>query len=113
MNPSTKQFLDIFRRYLPSRYGCVELWFDPAQEDVISIDETGSFFATLRVSIFDSAESDTLRDVKEQQLLLQIDAQEANELLLNQDGGFFFFFIPADALAKHDWTRAWGVLQCH
>jgi len=46
-------------------------------------------------------------------LLLQIDAQEADELLLNQDGGFFYFFIPADALAKHDWSQVHGVLQCH
>lgn len=46
-------------------------------------------------------------------LLLQIDAQEEDELLLNQDGGFFYFFIPADALAKHDWTRVRGELQCH
>lgn len=46
-------------------------------------------------------------------LLLQIDAQEADELLLNQDGGFFYFFIPAESLAKHDWTQVCGVLQCH
>lgn len=46
-------------------------------------------------------------------LLLQIDAQEADELLLNQDGGFFYFFIPAEALAKHDWSQVHGMLQCH
>lgn len=46
-------------------------------------------------------------------LLLQIDAQEEGELLLNQDGGFFYFFIPADALAKHDWSQVRGILQCH
>jgi Domain of unknown function (DUF1963) len=46
-------------------------------------------------------------------LLLQIDAKEGDELLLNQDGGFFYFFIPADALAKHDWSQVHGVLQCH
>lgn len=46
-------------------------------------------------------------------LLLQIDAYQDDELLLNQDGGFFYFWIPADALATHDWTRARGSLQCH
>lgn len=46
-------------------------------------------------------------------LLLQVDAQQDDELLLNQDGGFFYFFLPADALAKHDWSRACGILQCH
>lgn len=46
-------------------------------------------------------------------LLLQIDAQQDGELLLNQDGGFFYFFIPADALAKHDWSQVRGILQCH
>ena len=46
-------------------------------------------------------------------LLLQIDAYQDGELLLNQDGGFFYFWIPADALATHDWTRVRGSLQCH
>ncbi|PCC75836.1 Uncharacterized protein YwqG [Nannocystis exedens] len=46
-------------------------------------------------------------------LLLQIDAQEDDGLLLNQDGGFFYFWIPADALAVHDWSQARGALQCH
>jgi hypothetical protein len=46
-------------------------------------------------------------------LLLQIDAQQDGELLLNQDGGFFYFWIPADALAVHDWSQARGALQCH
>ncbi|MCY1006916.1 DUF1963 domain-containing protein [Nannocystis pusilla] len=46
-------------------------------------------------------------------LLLQIDATERDELLLNQDGGFFYFWIPADALAVHDWSQARGALQCH
>ncbi|WAS98192.1 DUF1963 domain-containing protein [Nannocystis punicea] len=46
-------------------------------------------------------------------LLLQIDATERDGLLLNQDGGFFYFWIPADALAAHDWTQARGSLQCH
>lgn len=46
-------------------------------------------------------------------LLLQIDAQEEDGLLLNQDGGFFYFWIPADALARHDWSQARGALQCH
>jgi hypothetical protein len=46
-------------------------------------------------------------------LLLQVDAVQDDELLLNQDGGFFYFFLPADALAHHDWTRARGILQCH
>lgn len=46
-------------------------------------------------------------------LLLQIDAFPHDELLLNQDGGFFYFWIPQDALAVHDWSRARGCLQCH
>lgn len=46
-------------------------------------------------------------------LLLQIDAYQDGELLLNQDGGYFYFWIPADALAAHDWTRVRGALQCH
>lgn len=46
-------------------------------------------------------------------LLLQIDAYQDDELLLNQDGGFFYVWIPGDALAKHDWSRARGCLQCH
>ena len=43
-------------------------------------------------------------------LLLQVDADGS---LLNQDGGFFYFWIPEDALAAHDWTRVRGCLQCH
>ncbi|MDC0719289.1 DUF1963 domain-containing protein [Nannocystis bainbridge] len=46
-------------------------------------------------------------------LLLQIDAQEHGGPLLNQDGGFFYFWLPADALAAHDWSQARGSLQCH
>ncbi|MCA9681760.1 MAG: DUF1963 domain-containing protein [Myxococcales bacterium] len=46
-------------------------------------------------------------------LLLQVDASVDGELLLNQDGGFFYFFMPADALAAHDWSRVRGCLQCH
>jgi hypothetical protein len=46
-------------------------------------------------------------------LLLQIDAYQDDQLLLNQDGGFFYFWIPADALAAQDWSRARGCLQCH
>jgi hypothetical protein len=46
-------------------------------------------------------------------LLLQIDAGEDEVLRLNQDGGFFYFWIPADALTAHDWSRARGCLQCH
>lgn len=46
-------------------------------------------------------------------LLLQVDAYQDDELILNQDGGFFYFWIPADALAAHDWTRVRGCLQCH
>ena len=46
-------------------------------------------------------------------LLLQIDATQDDELLLNQDGGYFYFWIPDDALAAHDWSRARGSLQCH
>lgn len=46
-------------------------------------------------------------------LLLQIDAYQDDELLLNQDGGFFYFWISGDALAVHDWSRVQGSLQCH
>jgi hypothetical protein len=46
-------------------------------------------------------------------LLLQVDAYQDDELLLEQDGGFFYFWIPADALAAHDFGRAQGCLQCH
>jgi hypothetical protein len=46
-------------------------------------------------------------------LLLQVDATQDGELLLNQDGGFFYFWIPDDALAARDWSRARGALQCH
>jgi hypothetical protein len=46
-------------------------------------------------------------------LLLQVDAYQDGELLLNQDGGYFYFWIPADALAAHDWSRVQGCLQCH
>jgi len=46
-------------------------------------------------------------------LLLQVDAYPDDELLLNQDGGYFYFWLPADALAKHEWSRARGCLQCH
>lgn len=46
-------------------------------------------------------------------LLLQVDASQDDQLLLNQDGGFFYFWLPADALAMHDWSRARGCLQCH
>lgn len=46
-------------------------------------------------------------------LLLQIDAVQDDELLLNQDGGFFYFWIPADALARRDFTAVRGELQCH
>lgn len=46
-------------------------------------------------------------------LLLQVDAYQDDQLLLNQDGGFFYFWMPADALAVHDWSRARGCLQCH
>jgi hypothetical protein len=46
-------------------------------------------------------------------LLLQVDAYQDDQLLLNQDGGFFYFWIPAEALAAHDWSRARGCLQCH
>jgi hypothetical protein len=46
-------------------------------------------------------------------LLLQVDAGDDEVLRLNQDGGFFYFWMPADALAAHDWGRARGCLQCH
>lgn len=46
-------------------------------------------------------------------LLLQVDAYQDDELLLEQDGGFFYFWIPGEALAEHDFGRARGCLQCH
>lgn len=46
-------------------------------------------------------------------LLLQVDAQQDDELLLEQDGGFFYFWLPADALRAHEFSRAQGCLQCH
>jgi uncharacterized protein YwqG len=33
-------------------------------------------------------------------------------LLLNQDCGYLYFLLPEDALAAHDWSRVWCVLQC-
>lgn len=53
------------------------------------------------------------RDAVRWRLLLQIDAVQDDELLLNQDGGFFYFWIPADALARRDFTAVRGELQCH
>lgn len=59
-------------------------------------------------------ESRRLRDrALRWRLLLQVDATQDDELLLNQDGGYFYFWIPDDALAAHDWSRARGALQCH
>jgi hypothetical protein len=47
-------------------------------------------------------------------LLLQIDADHHEDVLnSSQDGGYFYFFMPADALAAHEWSRARGCLQCH
>lgn len=46
-------------------------------------------------------------------LLLQVDAYQDDELLLEQDGGFFYFWIPGEALAEHDFGRVQGCLQCH
>lgn len=46
-------------------------------------------------------------------LLLQIDAVQDGELLLNQDGGFFYIWITGADLATHNWRGAIGTLQCH
>jgi hypothetical protein len=46
-------------------------------------------------------------------LLLQVDAYQDGELLLEQDGGFFYFWIPGEALAEGDFGRVRGCLQCH
>lgn len=62
----------------------------------------------------DSDEAIGLRaSARRWRLLLQIDASGDGELLLNQDGGFFYFWIPDDALAVHDWSQVRGSLQCH
>lgn len=53
------------------------------------------------------------RDAGRWRLLLQIDAVQDDELLLNQDGGFFYFWIPGDALARGDFAAVRGALQCH
>jgi Domain of unknown function (DUF1963) len=53
----------------------------------------------------------TLRAARRWRLLLQICAQIDGTLLLNQDCGSLFFFMPEDALAAHDWGRVWCVLQ--
>jgi hypothetical protein len=61
--------------------------------------------------------SDEAHALREQalrwRLLLQVDAYQDDELLLNQDGGFFYFWIPRDALERCDWSRVQGCLQCH
>lgn len=54
----------------------------------------------------------TLRAARRWRLLLQIRAMIDDTLLLNQDCGSLFFFLPEDALATHDWSRVWCVLQC-
>jgi|GEM_PF-2236983 len=53
------------------------------------------------------------RSARRWRLLLQIDASGDGELLLNQDGGFFYFWITGDALRAHDWSAVRGSLQCH
>jgi hypothetical protein len=45
-------------------------------------------------------------------LLLQVCAYLNGALLLEQDAGYFYFLLPEEALARHDWSQAWGVLQC-
>lgn len=45
-------------------------------------------------------------------LLLQLSADGEDELLFNQDSGFVYFMIPADALAGHQWDRVQCLIQC-
>lgn len=52
------------------------------------------------------------RRARRWRLLLQVCAFLDGELLLEQDAGCFYFFLPDDALAARDWSRAFGVLQC-
>lgn len=52
------------------------------------------------------------RTARRWRLLLQVCAWIDGELLLNQDCGYLYFLLPEDALATHDWTRVWCVLQC-
>lgn len=54
----------------------------------------------------------TRRHARRWRLLLQVCALLDGELLLEQDAGYFYFFLPDDALAARDWSRASGVLQC-
>ena len=53
------------------------------------------------------------RSARRWRLLLQIDASGDGELVLNQDGGFFYFWITDEALRACDWSAVRGSLQCH
>ncbi len=53
------------------------------------------------------------RNARRWRLLLQIDASGDGELLLNQDGGYFYFWLTDEALARNAWSEAIGTLQCH
>ncbi len=52
------------------------------------------------------------RDATRWRLLLQIDSEPDNSLL-HQDGGYYYFFIPEEALRAGRFEEAWGILQCH
>lgn len=60
-----------------------------------------------------SGERARARTARRWQLLLQIDVEDYGEPLIDQDGGFLYFWIPSDALAVHDWTAVRASTQCH
>jgi uncharacterized protein YwqG len=45
------------------------------------------------------------------QLLLQVGSEEAAGMFWG-DAGSIYYWMPRDALATHDFQRAWMVLQC-
>lgn len=54
----------------------------------------------------------TARAARRWRLLLQLSAMVNGKLLLEQDCGCIYFLVPEGALAKHDWSQVWLVLQC-
>lgn len=56
---------------------------------------------------------ETHRASRRWRLLLQIDASNDGELLLPQDGGYFYFWLTDEALARSAFEACVGTLQCH
>lgn len=56
---------------------------------------------------------ETHRASRRWRLLLQIDASNDGELLLQQDGGYFYFWITDEALARGAFEACVGTMQCH